>query len=339
MTAEHVRGAHVIRFDRGTGLGPGYFPPHREGNGLLRSDLSRFSYRFRGSLDLGISINTEDSGLGRFKGFAQERPLLFAVSLVVLYAMLATASYPLRHIFPAEEAGQIYAESGQKVLITAAFIFLLWGFRWLEPSGLGRIGRPRHWAAAFVVLAWVVVGQLYSFSGDLLLVLPSSGYQVGQVIYYFTGSILEEVMYRGLILISMLAAWGDSRRGVAKAIVVSSLVFGGMHLLNLAVDPLGPVLIQSIVVTLPGILYAVLVLWSRSLWPAIVVHWLTNVAVNLKLAGIEDYEAAIQNWLLAGLVFIPVTAFSFYMLRKLAPHEIGTGSKPRTSSRPRLVTR
>ena len=96
-------------------------------------------------------------------------------------------------------------------------------------------------------------------------------------------------MVRGLVLVAMLLAWSQTRRGLVKSVVLSSMFFGFQHLCNLMVRPPGVVLFKAVVVSLLGILYGALLLKSRSLWPVIVIHWLTNTDVNLKVTQIERY--------------------------------------------------
>jgi membrane protease YdiL (CAAX protease family) len=68
---------------------------------------------------------------------------------------------------------------------------------------------------------------------------------------------------------------------------------------------------------LPGILYAAIVFASRSLWPAIIIHWLTNAAVNIKITGFETYQEAFSMWIIFTVALIPLMAFSTYLIWKL----------------------
>jgi hypothetical protein len=77
------------------------------------------------------------------------------------------------------------------------------------------------------------------------------------------------------------------------------------------------VLFQAIVVFLPGIFYAAIVLASRSLWPAILIHWLGNAAVNIKLVGIENYQETLTMWILFAIALMPILVYSAYLIRRL----------------------
>ena len=45
--------------------------------------------------------------------------------------------------------------------------------------------------------------------------------------------IFEEVLCRGVILNNMLIKWGHTKTGILKSIILSSLIFGLLHLVNL----------------------------------------------------------------------------------------------------------
>lgn len=48
--------------------------------------------------------------------------------------------------------------------------------------------------------------------------------------------IFEEVLCRGVILNNMLKKWGNNKTGIIKAVILSSLIFGLGHLVNLVVS-------------------------------------------------------------------------------------------------------
>ena len=134
---------------------------------------------------------------------------------------------------------------------------------------------------------------------------------------------MKELLFRGFVLTATLLAWGHTRPGVARSVVLSSLLFGATHLLNLPVNPDSVVLFQAAVVSLPGILYGALLLRTGSLWPAILIHWLTNAAVNVKIATMANHEETVTMWMVFALLLIPTTAYSAYLLSQWKPGDAG----------------
>lgn len=77
-------------------------------------------------------------------------------------------------------------------------------------------------------------------------------------------AVAEEVIFRGLLVFMLLARYQNA----AVAVVVSSLLFGLMHW------GLGPALVIN--AFLWGILPALSVIKTRSIYPAVVAHYVTN---------------------------------------------------------------
>ena len=67
---------------------------------------------------------------------------------------------------------------------------------------------------------------------------------------------------------------------------------------------------------MPGILNAAIVLTRRSLWPAIIIDWLTNAAVNIKIAGFETYQETFTMWIIFAIALIPLMVISAYLIWK-----------------------
>lgn len=255
--------------------------------------------------------------MDKFKKFALRRPLLFGLLLIVLYSLLAALTYPVHFLFPETEAGTLYGDTLAEVIIFLFFLGVLWWFRWEKASGITRPGRGRLWLVVAAIVVYKVLVELFAFTGNFSIALPNSELDFAKILYYLPGSLVEETIARALVLVAMVMAWGETKRGQVKAVILSALVFGLLHLFNLFNRPAGEVLFQTVVVTLPGILYAALVLHGRTLWPAIIIHWLTNAAVNVKITGIENFEETFSMWLIFGVALIPLMAYSAYLIWKL----------------------
>lgn len=255
--------------------------------------------------------------MDRFKRFAMSRPFLFGLSLVLIYAFVATFTYPIHYLFPEDNIGQLYGDGFSKAIAFIIFLFILWRFGWLRASGLTRIGSLWLWLVVGAVLIYKTAIELYAFTGAVSLIAPPAELTIATAIYYFFGSLVEESMYRSLTLIAMILAWGATKRGIVKSIILSSLIFGLLHMFNILAKPLDLVLLQVAIVTIPGILYAALVLKGKSLWTVVIIHWITNTAVNLRLSSIENFQETTEMWLTLVLLLIPIVAYSAYLIWNL----------------------
>ena len=272
----------------------------------------------------------------KFKNFALRRPFLFGLSFIVIYSILATLSYPVHFLFPDNEVGQVFGDAAAKILIFAVFSLLLWRFGWLKTSGLTGKGSWKIWLITAFVLVYMGVLELYAFTGSLTLSFPDPPLALANLALDFGTGLVEETLYRAIVLIAMVSAWGHNKNGIVKAVVVSSLLFGMLHLLNLMYRPWQVVLFQAMVVSLHGVFYAAMVLTSKSIWPAIVIHWLTNAVVNIKVIGIENFQETTSMWIVFAIGLIPVVVYSVYLIRKLPffyTYEEEQAEKPLMQSR------
>lgn len=89
---------------------------------------------------------------------------------------------------------------------------------------------------------------------------------------------LEEIVFRGVIFGALQRAWESKRRGLLSAVVVSSLLFGLVHIANLIENPdaLLEVLGQVGYSTLIGLLLALAALRTGGITFSIVLHGLFN---------------------------------------------------------------
>jgi membrane protease YdiL (CAAX protease family) len=255
--------------------------------------------------------------MNKFKNFAVNRPFLFGLVLIVVYAILGALTYPAHFLFPDSEVGQLYGDALSKFIIFLCFLLILWRFGWIKASRINRLGNILTWVIVIIILIYKIPLELYAFTGDFAIKFPNSPLAVANLVYSLQTSLVEETIFRALVLVAMISAWGETKNGQIKAVLLSSLFFGVLHMFNIFIRPFGVVLFQAIVVSLPGILYAALVLSRKSLWPAIVLHWLTNAAVNIKLVGNDAFQETISMWIIYAIILIPIVAYSIFLIWKL----------------------
>ena len=252
----------------------------------------------------------------RVKSFAVSRPFIFSIAVIVSYTLLSALTYPLQSLFTDGQINGLYGTALSKLAITAVFLLILWRFKWLKLAGLTAFWQVKGWVVILVLLAYMIPVELYIFAGGQGGQFPDLQLGGAVTVQCFAGSFLEEIMFRALVLTAMLLAWGNNGIGRLKAVVLSAIPFGLAHLLNIGSRPMTVILLQAMVVIMPGIIYATLVVISKSIWPGVVVHWLTNAAVNLMLVSIPSYNETTVMWVLFGLSLLPLTALSLYIAKK-----------------------
>jgi membrane protease YdiL (CAAX protease family) len=252
--------------------------------------------------------------LKRFQHFATQHPLAFGLVLFFLFTLLSTLTWPISQQFPFPEGSEL-GKALAKIVMTACFVGVLWRFGWLESAGYCHLGSRRLWLVVIPLVLYKAFLGVYVFSGAIVFPFPPLPVTLGIVVFSLTTALLEESMYRGLLLTAMLKAWGHTRRGVLLSALVSGLFWAFLHLFNLIIRPWPVVFSQVLSITLVGFYYGVIAIASRSIWPAVLFHWVTNSVITLALRPIPDFEEAIPHWVGYTLISLLPVLVSLWLLR------------------------
>ena len=89
--------------------------------------------------------------------------------------------------------------------------------------------------------------------------------------------IMEEFMCRGILAELLLRHFGATESGVWKAVILSGVLFGLVHLTNLlGADPVG-VLVQSVIASMMGMTFAAIYFRTGNIWVPVALHAFVDV--------------------------------------------------------------
>lgn len=217
-------------------------------------------------------------------------------------------------------------------------VLLLWRTRrlWVYTR------RGRGFLDGLLVGMFPFVMLSFSLSVNLALIGPPEGAALKagwRVAAFFLAMLMiglaEESVFRGIIAQTLLEHFGPSRAGVWKACLLSGLLFGAGHMINLiSSQPLG-VLIQCCITASLGMLYAAVYFRTGNLWVLIFLHTLQDVAALIHTGlydGTGDIGEVVSSYdpsmLMGVVVYLIPTVF---LLRKKRCHEVALfwGMDPR----------
>ena len=193
-------------------------------------------------------------------------PALFA--LLVVIGFLALLLVP--DLLIKERSDTVIESVGivERVVISILAIAVLAGLGWTADAGVRKAGSVWAWGIAppLVYLA-VVFPYLFTRSWAPNMRDPMLTALVGAD--GFMSGVVEELVFRALIFLAFVQAWGRTRNAIVKAGVVSSLFFALPHLTNMLFgqQPLRVVAQVGWAFTL-GIAIAWLYYAGASIWPA-----------------------------------------------------------------------
>jgi membrane protease YdiL (CAAX protease family) len=247
---------------------------------------------------------------------ATEHPLLFVIAVLLwwltssLLASLAAAA-----LLDSELASDL-AQSLGTLTATALIVLLAWRLGWLRPAGISRLGGWRVWLVALAIMLYFYAAYRYAFFGTLasdlayLLRLPEAW---GVLLRHLVVGTVEEILFRGILLYALVRAWGTTRRGLFAAIITPALLFGSLHILQLATgNSLSGTLLTIVIGLFSGIWMGALVLRWGTIWPGVAIHALSNAVVNVGALAVPDFAPPTSAFLLAALFEMPLVLLGIW---------------------------
>jgi membrane protease YdiL (CAAX protease family) len=167
-------------------------------------------------------------------------------------------------------------------------------------------------------------------SGSLVIDTSRPGLIVLYIFRNLAIGFFEEVMARSIVLVVMLQKWGDSRRGVYRAVLVSSILFGVAHIFNFLAGrlPILPSLTQVTYSFVFGVAFSACFLRNNSIWPIMIMHALIDMAGGLRHISVGGAsQAPVANSTMAQVVTtlvicVPLLLYGLFILRKVEPSEL-----------------
>lgn len=270
-------------------------------------DLSPFEHS---SSDTG----TRASDVNRV---AQSAPFRFAAAVLVGWFLVAALGVALWSAFSGDPMLHDGSQAAGGVIATALLVVFLRWLGWLEPSGITRSGPRQAWLIAALAVAYLVPAYAWGLFGQSgLEALPRAwdGFFRELPIGISVG-IAEEFLFRGILLLVLVRAWGTSRIGVLRAVLVTSVMFGLMHATPALIgEDLGHVAANLFGTIVSAGWWAALVLTYRTVWPGVIIHTVTNSA-TFAVAEIAQ-QSSLGAWgsLRVDLLELPWLVFGVWLL-------------------------
>ena len=98
--------------------------------------------------------------------------------------------------------------------------------------------------------------------------------------------IVEEIFFRGILL-----GYLEKKYGLVAAVIISSLLFGAPHLLNVDIFSISLIVQVTVFITLYGVIMSMIVYYTDNIWNSISVHISWNVITGLIINQGAEIES------------------------------------------------
>jgi membrane protease YdiL (CAAX protease family) len=271
----------------------------------------------------------------KLKTFASKKPLLFSLLFMTFVLILSCA--PTGKLY-SPLLGKQYTvfldELTGNIVTSIILIIVLIKFDLIKSIGLTSFSnRWKDWLIAWPFIIIILVNFLEVITGNLTIDTSKPVMIILFTLMNFFIGLSEELLVRGVILGVLLLKWGNTKKGIYLSVIVSSVLFGSAHILNLIGNPsiLVATLSQVVYATFIGIFFAACVLRSKTIWPMIILHATIDFFGQVKLitigGGIEALRMAeasisLQDALMSIVVTLIFSIYAFFLLRKVTPVDI-----------------
>lgn len=146
-----------------------------------------------------------------------------------------------------------------------------------------------------LVLYVFIFSNIYSSFSYLSLSLISTTNGLIYANEIFSSILLEELLFRGLILGTLIMTLNHRKKWIFECVLISSLFFGTVHLINFWTfegQTVKSVLNQVYAATCIGFLWCSVYIKTKNLALIIVIHFLSNY-----FAGLQEYVIGSPNTL------------------------------------------
>ena len=253
--------------------------------------------------------------MNRMKRLLTESPLGLGLAITVGFLGFLILSAVAANHWPAGTQSWYLGSTAGRILAIAVVVALLARRGWLRPSGLTRPGSRPVWLLMLALAVLAMAASTYALSGAVNFRFYGS-LPAHVALFLLVHVLLEEVIFRGLLLLVFIRGWRDSPRGLSRGLLVASLLFAAMHLANvLGGNPLPVVLLQSAGAFFLGVLLGALVLAGGSLYPAVFLHGMANLTAFHSLAANPLAASTPRLWLLQSALMVPLAVIGLTILR------------------------
>ncbi len=242
----------------------------------------------------------------------------FVFALVVVTGFLALLLLPDLLIKSKSDAVIESVGTVVRIVISLLAIAILAILGWTSDAGVRKLGSPWAWAIVLPPLVYlaVVFPYLFTHSWAPNLREPKLTALVG--VDALMSGVVEELVFRALIFLAFVQAWGRSRDAIVKAAVASSIFFAVPHLTNMLFgqQPLRVVAQVGWAFTL-GIAIAWLYYAGASIWPAAFLHGTLDAIVATNRMGMKIAITPLKGLVMFS-VSLPVLVYAWFILRRMS---------------------
>lgn len=254
----------------------------------------------------------------------KNKKYLYFAAMAIVIIGIAVCEIAKEAIFGSGERSSAFYEITTRALGGFLCVILIF---YCSYQNILKIKLNGLWQAIlFTLPCWIIAINNFPiisyFSGNAYIDAPLSAVMLYAAQCLCVG-FFEEMAFRGCIFMLALQGRRRSVKDVFWAIVISSAVFGALHLVNIFISSLIAVILQIGYSFLIGGMCSVVLLKTQNIWHCVLLHAVYNFCggVVYELGGGETWDT--PTVVITVLFSLAVTAYIVFSLLKIDTTQLG----------------
>jgi membrane protease YdiL (CAAX protease family) len=146
------------------------------------------------------------------------------------------------------------------------------------------------------------------------------------LLIFFSTGFFEEILCRSFVTTFLIQRWGSSKTGIYRAVIISSILFGAVHIINFLMGRYSILAAgtEAIYAVFLGVFFSACMLRNHSIWPVIIMHSIVNACGSLSEIAVggsfgQYFEPSPADAISNLLLLLPLLIYGFFILRKVRP--------------------
>ena len=261
--------------------------------------------------------------MNKISRFTDKRPLLFSLLALLSWISLGGFILMVETLLLKLPVNNPFVQVAATLVATVVLLGFISRLGWLRAIGLSRVGVFPTWVITILVGIYIVRVGFYAFFneigfGPINLTLTAEARAI--LLHDLLVGFVEETFFRGIILYALIRVWGHTKKGQVTAVFVQAGMFGVLHMLQVLAGAAPAAAAANVLATFVfGVWTGALVLRVGSLWPAIILHALSNACVLIKGLSSVWVDPVSTGYLVEALLETPVAILAIWAMLKTRP--------------------
>ena len=250
--------------------------------------------------------------------------LILAIQLTLTKNLLLGGENPEKRIYGVEDIIVMLVPTA-----TVYLVAILTGFKSKIMPEMKNLGKGLLSGLPFILIGIYAAVSIILDVGISEISLPGIFRIITFIISMLLIGLLEELLCRGVILNMMLEKWGNTKKGMLKSAILSSIIFGLAHLVTLFIYPhlLVGTLSQVLYASFVGFYFACIYIRCKNLYSLVITHAFfdsCSLLINIlylpaMLEGINPVDVSLIDGFSTIILWIPFVLFGLLLIRKRMP--------------------